>query len=176
MQLSAFYHMTTNVQYPPDMHVGPRHVLQRRHYDANRYARHLSQAELDRRIRDIVLNLLRVTPDGKIGCAPSIDNEYAAWVEKFTHALEEMQLRNGPYPGGFTPNIFHSEPFPNFACDLSEKAAKRMSALGLKDGNVLIKYGKRSRMEPLFSSGALRIQPASFFSDPITTVRSATTN
>ena len=41
----------------------PRNIAWRRQYDAQRYARHLSQPELNQRIRDILLNLLRVNPE-----------------------------------------------------------------------------------------------------------------
>jgi hypothetical protein len=140
----------------------PRHITWRRQYDAHRYARHLSQPELNRRIRDVFLNLLRVNQEAKIDWGP-ITSEAAVWVEKWTHVLEEMQLRHGPYPAGITRDILHFEPFPNFASDLAEKAAKRLSSLGLKRGDVFIKFGKRVHMEGLYESGALRIQPASYF-------------
>jgi hypothetical protein len=84
------------------------------------------------------------------------------WLEKFTHMLEEMQLRFGPYPCGFTRDIFHSEPFPPFASDLAAKAGRAMSSKGLSGGDVLIKFGKRRHMEALYETGALRIQPASY--------------
>ena len=108
----------------------PRHIFQRRQYDERRYARHLSQPELNQRIRDILLNLLRLTPEAKIGL-PAISDESAIWMEKWTHVLEEMQLRHGPYPSGFTRDILHKEPFPDFASTLAENAAKRLSTLRL---------------------------------------------
>jgi hypothetical protein len=74
-----------------------------------------------------------------------------------------MQLRYGPYSARFTPEILHSAPFPDFASELAEKAAKRLSAIGLKRRDVFIKFGKREYMEPLYESGALRIQPATYF-------------
>jgi hypothetical protein len=129
-----------------------------------RYMRHLSQSELNRRIRDIFLNLLYLTRDAKIG-VPPIDADFAIWIEKWTHVLEEMQLRHGPYPSGFTREILHSEPFPNFASELAERAARKMSSLGLRNGDVFIKFGQRAYMEALHERGALRIQPAHFFSD-----------
>jgi hypothetical protein len=140
----------------------PRHIFWRRQYDQRRYARHLSQPELNRRIRDLFLNLLRVNPEAKIDAGP-ITSESAIWMEKWTHVLEEMQLRYGPYPAGFTREILHLEPFPNFASDLAEKAAKRISSIGLKHGDVFIKFGKREHMEGLRELGALRIQPATYF-------------
>jgi len=140
----------------------PRHIQMRRQYDRNRYARHLSQTELDRRIRDIVLNLLILTPDAKIGMPP-VDDKSAIWLEKWAHVLEEMQLRHGPYPLGFTRNVLHSEPFPNLASDLAQKAAEAFRKRVMAPASVLINYGKRTYMEKLFHEGSLRIQPASYF-------------
>lgn len=142
----------------------PRHIFWRRQYDERRYARHLSQAELNKRIRDVFLNLLRVNPEAKIGLHP-INDESAVWIEKWTHVLEEMQLRHGPYPAGFSRDILYSEPFPDFASDLAEKAAKTLLSYGLRKNEVFIKYGKRKYMEPFYQAGSLRIQPASFFSE-----------
>jgi hypothetical protein len=139
-----------------------RHEFWRFQYRSKRYARHLSQSELNRRIRDVLLNILRLTADAKIG-VPPIDKNFVVWLEKWTHVIEEMRLRHGPYPSGFTREILHSEPFPNFASDLAAKAARKLSALGLKKNEVLIKFGKSTHMSSLYESGALRIQPASFF-------------
>jgi hypothetical protein len=134
----------------------------RRQYHERRYARHLSQPELNRRIRDVVLNMLRLTPDAKIGPGP-LTADAAMWMEKWTHVLEEMQLRHGPYPSGFTRDILHSEPLPDFVSELAGKAARKMSSLGLKSGDVFIKFGKREYMEQLLEKGMLRLRPASFF-------------
>lgn len=141
----------------------PRHIQARRQYDRNRYARHLSQQELDRRIRDIVLNLVNLTLEAKIGL-PGVDAQGLIWMEKFIHVLEEMQLRHGPFPAGFTPNIFHSEPFPNLASTRAQKAAEVYKKEALTPESVLIKYGRRDHMERLVLDGSLRIQPASYFS------------
>lgn len=143
----------------------PRHELWRKQYRANRYARHLSRPELNKRIRDILLNMLLVTPDAKIGLLGP-DLVGAEWMEKWTHVLEEMVCRYGPYPAGFDRDILHSEPFPNFASELAAKGASRISALGLCPGQVFIKYGQRHWMEALVERGSLRLQPGSFFSKP----------
>lgn len=141
----------------------PRHIVQRRQYDQRRYARHLSQPELNSRIRDIFLNLLDLTPEGKIGVGP-IDPEFEVWSEKWVHVLEEMQLRHGPYPAGFTHDIW-SVPLPDFASELGRKAAATIAPLGLKRDEVFIKFGNRQYMTALYESGSLRIQPASYFAD-----------
>lgn len=143
----------------------PRHELWRKQYRANRYARHLSRQELNKRIRDIFLNMLLVTPEAKIGVLMP-DKTGAEWMEKWTHVLEEMVCRYGPYPAGFDRDILHSEPFPDFASELATKGANRISALGLRPGQVFMKYGRRDFMESLVERGALRLQPGSFFSKP----------
>jgi hypothetical protein len=140
----------------------PRHIQMRRQYDGHRYARHLAQPELDRRIRDIFLNILVLTHEAKIGL-PLINDDSAVWMEKWTHVLEEMQLRHGPFPAGFTRNILHSEPFPNLVSELAQKAAATFKKRALVPGSVLIKYGQRKYMEQLFHEGRLRIQPASYY-------------
>ena len=139
-------------------------------YRRDRYARHLSYAELSRRFCDLLLNLLTVTPNG-IGFSPSeikpneISNESTMWMEKTTHMLEEFVLRFGPYPAGLQaagPYVSKSK-IPNFASELARKAARRLESLGSDLSNVFIKFGKREYMESLYSCGALRIQPATYF-------------
>lgn len=142
----------------------PRYIVWQRQYNNRRYMRHLSQPELNMRIRDIFLNHIRLTEDAKIG-VPSINDDFAIWIEKWAHVWEEMRLRHGPFPSGVTREIFHSEPFPDFASELAEKAARKMSSLGLRKGDVFIKFGQRVHMEALHERGALRIQPAHFFSN-----------
>lgn len=136
-----------------------------RAYRAEPYARHLSRSELNKRIRDIVLNMLRVTPEAKIGVFP-VDAPTGIWWEKWTHALEEMSFRYGPYPAGFDRDVLHSEPFPDFASELAKKSASRMAALGLQQGKVLIKLGQKKWMRQLIERGQLRLTPASFYSRP----------
>lgn len=141
------------------------HERWRREYRKVRYAQHLSRPELNKRIRDMFMNMLRVTPEAKLGVFPVEGGTGVLW-EKWTHVLEEMVLRYGPYPRGFDRDILHNEPFPNFASELAGKAAKRMAELYLKPGSVLIKLGRKDHMEQLFSEGGLRLQPATFYSKP----------
>lgn len=140
----------------------PRHEIWRRQYRANRYARHLSDQEMNQRIRDVFLGMLRLTPEAKIGLPP-LGGEGVRMMEEWTHVLEEMALRNRPYPTGFTRDILHSEPIPDFASELGSKAASRLGMLGLERDTVFVKFGKRQYMEKLYEEGGLRIQPASYF-------------
>ena len=87
-------------------------------------------------------------------------------MEVWTHVLEEMALRHGPYPNGFTRDILHSEPFPDLVGELGTKAASVLASRGLRSDEVFIKFGKVEYMRSLLERGALRIQPASYYATP----------
>jgi hypothetical protein len=141
----------------------PQHEAWRLAYREHRYCQHLSQQELNRRIRDVFLRTLTLTPEAKIGIL-GVDPEGIRWMELWTHVLEEMVLRFGPYPSGFTRDILHTEPFPDFAGELASKAASKLEHL--RGTNVAIKFGKPEHMQALYERGALRIQAASFYRRP----------
>lgn len=134
-------------------------------YRANRYCRHLDQKELNQRIRDVFLNNLRLTPDAKVGLPP-MGPGGMRWMEVWTHVLEEMSLRHGPYPNGFTRDILHLEPFPDLVGELGKKAAAVLASKGLRSGDVFIKFGKAEHMKALLEHGAMRVQPASYYATP----------
>jgi hypothetical protein len=143
----------------------PRHVAWRKMYRTKRYCRHLSSTEFFRRLRDIFINLIELTPEAKIGVLP-MDPAGARWAEIFTHALEEMVLRYGAYPAGMSRDVLHSEPFPDYVGELGQKAAAILAAKGLRAGEVFIKFGKAEHMKALLEHGALRVQSASYYATP----------
>ncbi|MDH2917434.1 MAG: hypothetical protein PXX77_11240 [Gallionella sp.] len=143
----------------------PRHEVWRKMYRENRYCRHLNQNELNQRVRDIVINMLRLTPEVKIGL-PHLEQAGMKAMEIWTHVLEEMALRHGPYPNGFTRDILHSEPFPNLVGELGTKAVSVLASRGLRSGEVFIKFGKAEHMRSLVERGALRVQSASYYATP----------
>ncbi len=139
-----------------------RHEAWRHMYRRNRYCEHLTQTELNQRIRDIFVGLLRVTPEAKIGL-PEMDPAGARAMELWTHVLEEMVVRHGPYPNGFTREILHSEPFPDFAGDLARRTAGLLSAKQVDGRNVLLKFGKPEHLAALLTKGAIRVAPAGYY-------------
>jgi hypothetical protein len=145
---------------PIESKILPRHHAWRLAYRQHQYCKHLSQNELNRRIRDILLRMLTLTPDAKIGLM-SIEPEGGRWMELFTHVLEEMVIRHGPYPAGFTSEIFKFEPVLALAGDLATRAAKRLEHL--RGEAVVIKFGKPEHMEALYKRGQLRVQAASYY-------------
>lgn len=138
----------------------PLHEIWRRAYRQRRYCQHLSQSELNGRIRDLFLTLCTLTPDAKVGVL-DMDIYGARCMELWTHVLEEMVIRFGPYPAGFTREILHSEPFPDFVGPLAARAAAALNHISQK--GVTIKFGKPEHMRDLYERGALRIQSASFY-------------
>jgi hypothetical protein len=101
----------------------PLQVYWRKGYDANRFYRHLSERELQQRVRDIFLNIPVLNPDGKLGIALPQDKESSIWMLRLTQVLQEMQIRYGPYPNGFTNKFLQHEPFPNFVGEVGKKAS-----------------------------------------------------
>ncbi len=117
------------------------HVFQRREYQKRRYARHLSQPELDQRIRDIALNFLRLTKEAKIGLQP-INEESIVWLEKGTHMMEEMRLRFGPYPLGFSSETFDPNPIPALVSALAQKGCDEDVVAGIRKRRCVPKIRK----------------------------------
>ncbi|AHY58964.1 hypothetical protein [Stenotrophomonas rhizophila] len=139
------------------------HEMWRQAYGENRFLRHLSEDELQQRVRDVVLNMITLTPQAKIGLGSPKDPEAQRFMLKWTQVLEEMKLRYGPYPNGFTNGFIREQPLSDFVGELGRKAASVFAALDLDPRNSLVKYGKSEHMAALLSQGNARIQPASFF-------------
>ena len=140
----------------------PRHEVWRLTYRKHRYCQHLSQLELNQRVRDIFLTMLTLTPEAMIVVLP-ITTEGVRWFELWTHALEEAALR-GSFPAELFEEITFLEPTPDLAGDLASKAATKL--LHLHSNNVAIKFGSSDHMRKLYECGAIRIQAASFYRQP----------
>lgn len=134
----------------------------RRMYRSRRYCRDLTQTELNQRIRDIFLGFLTIEPSGKIGLR-KMGPEGVRWMTLWTHVLEEMALRHGPFPKGFTREILHSEPFPDFIGALGRRTASILASRNLQPNTFLIKFGKAKHMRELFEEGKLRVSPATYY-------------
>jgi hypothetical protein len=67
----------------------PRHVRWREAYRQDRYCRYLTQSELNRRIRDVLLNLILLTPKAQVGLL-ELNYDGSRWMKLWTDVLEEM--------------------------------------------------------------------------------------
>lgn len=110
-----------------------------------------------------MVRMLTLTPSAKIGVV-GVNPEERRWWELWTHVLEEMVLRFGPYPAGFTRDVLHTDPIPDLAGELAKRAAASLDHL--HGQRVLIKFGRLDHMTALLKRGAIRLQAASFYRRP----------
>jgi hypothetical protein len=143
----------------------PRDEMWRKAYRHDRYLKALTQLELNRRLRDLIRNVVILTSDAKIGLPP-LNPIGIEWMALITHIAEELRLTYGPWPAGLTGEANREEKFPDFAGALAQKAATALAARGLMSREVFLRYGKPEYMTMLFEEGRLRVQPASEYAKP----------
>ncbi len=141
------------------------HELWRNEYRQHRYMEYLSDEELRIRVKDIMLNMSTLTPKGQLGLHKLNDNG-SFWMIKWTHILEEFELRYGPYPNGFSDGFLKDAPMvkPTYP-DIPPSKIAIDQVDGLKEGYIY-KFGKSEHLEPMFKHGRIRIAPASLYNDP----------
>jgi hypothetical protein len=129
-------------------------------YRADRYLRDLPEGELFERAGDLMTITLQHSMDGKIAVSPV--GEDASKMQRFTHVLEELAIRRIDYR---QPGIVEAmrPPKPN--------SPKVNRALQVLDGrnwpdSILVKFGARKYMAPLFLEGRGRISLAKTYDDP----------
>lgn len=132
-------------------------------YINDRFLRHLTNEELEQRIRDIFLNMMLLTPEAKIGIGPPGDHNAMHWLFRWTQTAQEMELRHGPFPNGFTNKFMQKKPIPDFVGELGRKAASLLTEKRLDPNNTYVKYGKAPHMGALLSCGSVRLNSASSY-------------
>ena len=142
-----------------------KHEAIRSQYRLNRYMECLSAGELEQRARDILLNIITLEENNKIG-VHSLEEEGEHWFTIWTHLLEEFCIRYGPYPSGFTNGFLKEVRMPNPSHEKAIKACKIIEKLCVKSDRYLFKYGEYEWLEEMLKKGTIRISPASRYSDP----------
>src|SRR5258708_20703851 len=88
--------ITVNECFNPSIE---QHELWRLSYRGRRYLQHSSEDALWERFRDVVANIISLSPSGMIEMlAPEDGGAY--WLKIFTHILEECILRGTGLPPG----------------------------------------------------------------------------
>jgi hypothetical protein len=141
-----------------------RHHAWRTEYRLNRYLDYMDENELCERYWDITNNLMTLTEDGKIGITP-MDQMGDYWSAVNTHVLEECVLRKYHYPEPLN-RCADKWQIPNYDWPGIERAAAAYKARTFVPGEFLIKYGECKYLKPAYETGAIRISPASRYSDP----------
>lgn len=139
-----------------------RHEAWRTAYRRDRYLEYLNESELCERYRDLMNNSLTLTDERKIGIGP-IDEVGDYWFSAQTHVLEECLLRKYVFP--YPLNLCKDWQYPNYDWPGIEQAAALFKNKILMPGRFLVKYGKREYLLSTYERGAVRVFPASKYSD-----------
>lgn len=138
-----------------------RHEIWRLQYRQDRYMVNLDDDQLNERFKDVLNNQQNLTAAGQVGLVP-INKGGSFWMEMFTHLLEEYHFR-----GGIPTHLGKKVPIVNTTYPDKPKAMSIIEKLKIpRSGKFLIKLGKFKYLKDMFEDGNIRINPASYFSDP----------
>jgi hypothetical protein len=143
----------------------PWYEVTRRNYRRDRFMRTLTDEQLERRLADIVPNATSVTPAGLIAPGP-LNDELMYWFDRFTEVSEEIALRYGPFPNGFSQGRIRFRGLPGSLDPRNLGRPTQLLPRRQLAKPILAKYGKAKYLVPALDSGHLRIAPASLYSDP----------
>lgn len=133
-------------------------------YRRDRFMRHLTDQQIQRRLSDITANLTRVTDQGLI--APLLPGDpLVYWTARFTEVMEEIALRYGPYPAGLAEGRIRPSNLPG-SLDRRNLGTPRELRKKRQSTAFLVKYGREKFLRPALERGSLRISPASAYLDP----------
>lgn len=118
-------------------------------------------------MNELMNNQLVLTLGNKLGLLTD-RSEIEIWTQLLTHVFEECSIRNLPYPPSTDPRQFAaSHPIPLPDGPIAKAAVRECKRFAQRiQSPILVKYGKREFLEPMLSSGQIRIAPASFYNDP----------
>jgi len=143
-----------------------RHEWWRLSYRSRRYLELVSDGELQEHGRDLINNLVTLTPQVKIGLRHDKVATDFFWP-RFTHMLEEYGLRSG---GSVPYDMMRNHSLPSLMWPrrggYGRTEAKSWSGLlrPLPEC-AIVKYGKLEHLGPMFEGGHVRLWPASRYQD-----------
>lgn len=132
----------------------------RKKYLSNRYLAHYSVSELEKRLDDILLNLLVFSEDG----SPSFDlsSQMRGLVERFIHLDEEMRQNGGTLASDFLNNPSrYLNKYPNVLL-----AIKAWNSRKPEMGKYLVKFGSKKYLQKTKDAGKIHVRPTSSYDDP----------
>lgn len=137
-----------------------RHLWWRYEYRERRYLEHAGEEELKQRLHDLMDNMCNINAEGNLAMKNPL--EEGKWVERFTHLLEEFELRGDSIrPALLQGNHFNARRYVN-----ARRAAELWEQYHFPVGTYLLKFGMRKHLHPLLNVGSLRMCPASFYREP----------
>ncbi|MEO0410963.1 MAG: hypothetical protein AAF221_03860 [Pseudomonadota bacterium] len=118
---------------------------------------------LKERFRDVFLNVMELGEDGRIRLVSLTEND--AFMQMFSHILEEYQNRTGGEPPGEDIEAARSQ-ILGYHKNGKPIGVKLFQGYEPPNTPILVKYGKREFLEPMISSGRMRIANAGMYSKP----------
>lgn len=139
-----------------------RHELWRKHYSSFPYLLGAPDERLGSRFKDVFVNQTELSPNAQITPLPV--GEEHAFMEKFTHLLEEYELRTGGFP---PPEVISAARAPalRYFENGEPIATKIFRGYTIPTSPFIVKYGRREFLEPMLRAGRVRICPASYYND-----------
>jgi hypothetical protein len=139
-----------------------RHEVWRHDYLARPYLLGASEDRVAERFRNIFLNVMEIGPEGTLCPVPMAETD--EFMQVFTHMLEEYGARADGMPPS---DIIQSARAPLFKYFEHGTPTGITLFEGYKPPTspVLVKYGKREFLEPMFQTGNLRLANAGLYND-----------
>lgn len=119
------------------------------------------QDRVAERFQNIFINSMELNSQGKISPIPISETD--EHMQAFTHMLEEYGLRCGQPPESV--NIAARAPIFKYFEHGTPIGIKLFESYKTPQSPILVKYGKRKFLEPMFQKGDLRLANASFYND-----------
>lgn len=137
-----------------------RHEVWRHAYLAKPYLIGADDDRLAQRFRDVFINVMEVEQNGKLGPVWLETDEF---TQLFTHLLEEYGARSNGLPA----DLIEAARAPLFR--YFEHGAPlgftMFQGYSTASAPVLVKYGRREFLEPMFRSGVLRLSNAKSYNN-----------
>jgi len=138
-----------------------RHEMWRHTYLAHPYLVGSPDDRVAERFCNIFMNAMELSPAGQITPVPvSTTDEF---IEVFTHLLEEYGSRGGLPPEDVIAKA--RAPFLQYFAGGTPIGVRLFENYVQPIGPILVKYGKRQFLEPMFRSGDLRFANAALYND-----------
>lgn len=135
----------------------------RKSYRSHRYLQDLPGEELQQFWKDAFRNFMTINGEGKAAPLSLKHPWHWYWRVRLLHALEEISIRFGSYPNGFSDAFVSSIKFPHPDSQRIRKASSLVDWQSLVRGQYLVKYGQKAHLLEMLDKGLIRVAPASSY-------------
>lgn len=136
-----------------------RHEMWRHTYLAHPYLLGSPEDRVAERFRNIFMNVMELSRQGQITPVPiSQTDEY---IQVFTHMLEEYGSRGGQPPDDVIATA--RSPLVKYFEHGTPLGVRLFDGYEPPPGPIVVKYGKRRFLEPMFQKGDLRLANAALY-------------